>query len=291
MPTSNPSVSLKPSPMPQHYGNCDLDKNVCVAENLEIKVVHVGNITNSNTICPSTFAGSYGNAFDLLNDGAHDQDYTGGVVVHRHPDNYKISLFGNAWKAYRLCQPYEVSQNSFLEFSFTITEEAEGHAICVEEDLNEDSFGGAHTRCVMLAGSQVDRWDAVMKYNLASKPGTSARQKSNYMFLIGDADRAIDGLIKPFWITSDEGIFNSISRTKSEANPWWEVLLDSDYEIHDVIIHNRQDAAFIDILSDFTMSFTIILMSLGQMWIHLFGRRLFRLKKLLESTILLSQSR
>ena len=79
--------------------------------------------------CHSTFAGSYGNS-DLI-DGTFDQDYVGGAVVHQ--DKKAISLFGNAWKAYRLCNTIEITKNTFLEFEFKVFEEAEGHAICLEE--------------------------------------------------------------------------------------------------------------------------------------------------------------
>lgn len=82
----------------------------------------------------ATFNGSYGNRQDGVdNDGTYDQDYAGGAVVHRDPDDDTITLFGNAWKAYKLAEPYEVTKSSFLEFSFTATEEAEGHAICLDE--------------------------------------------------------------------------------------------------------------------------------------------------------------
>ena len=77
--------------------------------------------------CNTSFAGSYGNG---LNDGTHHQDYYGGVVVGPLDT---ITMFGNAWKAYQLCYPLNVTKSSFLKFSFTLTEEAEGHAICLDE--------------------------------------------------------------------------------------------------------------------------------------------------------------
>ena len=73
--------------------------------------------------------GSYGNS-DLI-DGTFDQDYVGGAVVHE--DSNAISLFGNAWKAYKLCDTIEITKSTFLEFEFKVFEEAEGHAICLEE--------------------------------------------------------------------------------------------------------------------------------------------------------------
>ena len=121
-------------------------------------------------------------------------------------------------------------------------------------DLIEDTFGGSRTRCVMLAGSQVDKWDGVRKYNLGAIKGASARQKSNEILFYADADRAVDGISWPFYLNDENNIFNTISRTENEENPWWEALLDVEYEINDVIIHNIQDSAFIGDLSDFTVS-------------------------------------
>lgn len=106
----------------------------------------------------------------------------------------------------------------------------------------------------MLAGTQVDRWDNVKKYNIAGTDnGAIARQSSNDIFLNADAEKAVDGVIDPYWNEADDKRFNSISKTRDEENPWWEVVLGKDYEIHDVIIYNRLDDSYIDVLSDFTV--------------------------------------
>ena len=106
----------------------------------------------------------------------------------------------------------------------------------------------------MLAGSQVDKWDGVRKYNLGAIEGASARQKSNEILFYADADRAVDGISWPFYLNGDANIFNTITQTEEEENPWWEALLDVKYVINDVIIHNIQDSAYADVLSDFTVS-------------------------------------
>jgi len=77
------------------------------------------------------------------------------------PDT-QITLFGNAWKAYKLDEPYTVSKNTQLKVDFNMITEAEGHAICVDSDNNEDTFGGNHIRCFMVGGTQMDRWDHVI---------------------------------------------------------------------------------------------------------------------------------
>ncbi len=82
--------------------------------------------SDSSAICTTTFAGSYGNVMN----GTHAQDYSGGVVVG--PED-TLTMFGNTWKAYELCQPYRIRKSSVLKFDFVITDEAEGHAICLDE--------------------------------------------------------------------------------------------------------------------------------------------------------------
>ena len=72
----------------------------------------------------------------------------------------------------------------------------------------------------MLAGSQVERWDAAVKYIIGAISGSLARQSSDFIFGIGAAGRAIDGDIKHFWMSDYDGTFNSISRTGEEDYPW-----------------------------------------------------------------------
>ena len=109
----------------------------------------------------ASFVGSYGNG-DY--DGTYDQDFIGGVVVG---PSKTITMFGNAWKAYKLERPYEVTEDSKLQFDFWMFSEAEGHAICVEDDINEDTFGGEKVRCFMLGGTQFDEWDHVIKLDVS----------------------------------------------------------------------------------------------------------------------------
>ena len=94
----------------------------------------------------AAFWGSYGNG---NKDGTYDQDFTGGVVVG---PSRTVTMFGNAWKAYKLSKPYPVTELTKLEFDFYMFREAEGHAICVDEDINEDTFGGERIRCFMIGG-------------------------------------------------------------------------------------------------------------------------------------------
>ena len=107
----------------------------------------------------ATFIGSYGNGDK---DGTYDQDFNGGVVVGG-PENNRITMFGNAWKAYELDEQYTVTRDTILSFKFNMIVQAQGHAICVDGDINEDTFGGSRIRCFMVGGTQVEQWDHVIK--------------------------------------------------------------------------------------------------------------------------------
>jgi len=154
-PSFNPTVSLEPSMEPtptRTVGEC-VNKN-CRAEDLFVSFQLPDEVNNDVT---ATYVGSYGNGeFD----GTYDQDFTGGVVVG---PNTTITMFGNAWKAYKLEESYTVTPNSRLEFDFWMFSEAEGHAICVDSDINEDTFCGEKVRCFMLGGTQFNEWENVVK--------------------------------------------------------------------------------------------------------------------------------
>ena len=88
--------------------------------------------------------------------GANVNSEGGGAIVD---ENGQLSLYGNTWVAFKLDTPYSTSGNTRISFDFELINEAEGHAICVEEDLDEDTFGGFHKRCIALAGTQYDTWN------------------------------------------------------------------------------------------------------------------------------------
>ncbi|RED94648.1 carbohydrate-binding protein [Marinoscillum furvescens] len=64
----------------------------------------------------------------------------------------------------------------------------------------------------------------------------------------GVAERAIDGNTNGAWSG------NSVTHTNSETNPWWEVALDTTYDIGDINIFNRTDGCCKARLSNFTVS-------------------------------------
>ena len=173
-------------------------------------------------VCPH--AGSFGNEQgDSKNAQAtFNQDFGDGLAVA--DDGNVVTLYGNVWKAFKLPQAYPVTISTRLKFDVKVTNEAEGHGICVEDDLNEDPFDGAHVRCVLVAGSQFTVWNHVKRANLAldqptSQSGSGPRH----------AGLAVDGNT------------NSFTDTGAEIDPWWQVQIASDLRITDIIIYNRFD--------------------------------------------------
>ena len=98
--------------------------------------------SNNSTAQNMIFAGNYGN----------NNAYFGGGGSFVGKDG-SIALYGNVRKAYKLLKPYAVDANTHISFDFELFEEAEGHAICADEDTDDDTFGGSYKRCIALAGT------------------------------------------------------------------------------------------------------------------------------------------
>lgn len=86
-----------------------------------------------------------------------NQDGGGGIVVSQTG----LEMYGNSWRSFAL--KYQVTKKTVLEFDFALTAEAEGHAICLDEDNNEDVELPFNRRCFFLAGSQSSTWKEVWK--------------------------------------------------------------------------------------------------------------------------------
>ncbi|GFH52940.1 hypothetical protein CTEN210_09416 [Chaetoceros tenuissimus] len=91
---------------------------------------------------------TYGDANTFVDKGGSIVDSSG-----------KIHLYGNVWTAFKLDQPYEVKGNTRVTFKFEMIQEAEGHAICFEDDTVPDTFGGFQKRCIVVGGTEFDHWD------------------------------------------------------------------------------------------------------------------------------------
>jgi hypothetical protein len=95
-----------------------------------------------------------------------NQDGEGGIVV----SDTTLEMHGNSWRSFPF--KYQVTAKTVLEFDFTLTAEAEGHAICLDEDNNEDVELPKSRRCFLLAGSQSAEWEEVWKLTVTEEGKT-----------------------------------------------------------------------------------------------------------------------
>lgn len=155
-------------------------------------------------------------------------------------------MFGNTWKTYKLPEPILVSRHTRLSLDMILHDEAHNHAICFDEDQNLDTFGYRYRRCLQVGGTMSSTWDTVLKINLAfDKPTTSSKT-----VLYGASENAVDGDKDQYWKNED---FNSIAETKGDEGSiaWWQVDLEDDYKIDEVVIYPRLDS---EILANFKVS-------------------------------------
>jgi hypothetical protein len=76
----------------------------------------------------------------------------------------------------------------------------------------------------------------------------TTKQSSNWNAILGTSDKAVDGNTSPKWET---GINNTITHTRREKQPWWEVDLGEVHSnIHSIIVHRRTDCC-LDRLQDY----------------------------------------
>ena len=180
------------------------------------------------------------------NQDAFQQDF-GGELYNR--ESLETELRGNVWKAFYLgdgqANHVTITDSTTLNFEFKVSREAEGHAICLENDLIEDPFRGKHSRCMLLAGSQFSHWNHVHKKNIINteeEEGAVFEQSPSPdidrypdIAVLGDARRAFDGHM------------NTASNTGPTNNHGEEASLKArildNFVVQEIIIHNRMDKA------------------------------------------------
>jgi hypothetical protein len=116
------------------------------------------NYSDNSTRCLAQISlGTNASTTTLVQYGGVLQDFEGGggaIVVN----SSTVELEGNAWKAFPLTNPYNITAKTELSFDFNLLEEAEGHAICAEDDVDPFSYRGIRRRCVALGGSSAVQW-------------------------------------------------------------------------------------------------------------------------------------
>ncbi len=109
----------------------------------------VGFCTEVGLVRNITWHGSYGDGNTFI--GTEGGSFVDAI------NNFQ--MYGNVWKAYKLEDPYKVTGNTHVSFKFQLTKEAEGHAICFDDDDRSETFGGFQKRCIALAGTEFDLWN------------------------------------------------------------------------------------------------------------------------------------
>lgn len=91
----------------------------------------------------------------------------------------------------------------------------------------------------LSVAAQSDASQEVVKEPVNIALGKPARQSSNYMNNgIADASKAVDGNTDSYFKFDNS---NSITHTKDELSPWWEVDLGEVVNIDKIVIWNRLD--------------------------------------------------
>ena len=79
--------------------------------------------------------------------------------------------------------------------------------------------------------------------------GKKAKQSSDWNPMYAGAAKAIDGNKNGYFRVGS--MQNTITHTKDELNPWWEVDLGANYAVNTVVLYNRMDGCCWDRLQDF----------------------------------------
>eukprot|EP00957_Ditylum_brightwellii_P194751 14834895-Ditylum_brightwellii.AAC.1 len=84
---------------------------------------------------------SYGNGQD-----------SGGSISTSN-DNDKLHMTGNAWKAFKLASPLEITEDIVLSVTVEMIKEAEFHSICLDSTSDGDGLH-LYPHCFQLGGTQ-----------------------------------------------------------------------------------------------------------------------------------------
>ena len=163
-------------------------------------------------------------------------------------DKTEATISGNVWKAFQLRTPIPVNARTSLTFSFTLTEQVEGHAICVDNDLDHDPFVGKDLRCILLAGTQFTQWRHVYRKNLALEGTAFQNADLSSGSSLGAAGRGNDGNLNTF---TNTGLPDNDSNGNVVDTDFW-VQIEYGWVVEEVIIHNRMDS-YVERFNDYTV--------------------------------------
>jgi len=162
-----------------------------------------------------------------------------------------IHLYGDVRNAYTLSSP--IVANKFTKFKFSLYqhEAVGGIGLCFLEKLSAVFSNEADRKCLTLNGGRFSSLPTVrvpqMRIDVRTDLdgdainialGKDTEQSS--IFGPGTSDNAVDGNLKSKF---DYEIWelNSVTHTKWEKNPWWEIDLGESYKISNIVIFRRSD--------------------------------------------------
>ena len=185
-----------------------------------------------------------------------DTNNRGGIAVE--PDN-TLRLYGNVHHEYALSEAVPVNKLTRLKFFFTQLEHVLGVGICLYQTY--DFFLVETPKyCFLLKNGVISKAsDYFLVQNgfpeLEGEAVNLARDKPTKQSSTnppGDAAHAVDGKIDRI-LNYDAWEFNTVTSTKADIQPWWEVDLEEDRIIRRVVLHKRVER-YGDELKDFTIS-------------------------------------
>lgn len=171
-------------------------------------------------------------------------------------DSSGIELTGEVRKVFSLegdgdgDEFIQVNKFTRMKFNLVAEEAAAAKGICLYHQGNEEDFEDLKVKCFMIKGGEenvalppnVEKITGDLTFTGESREnlalGKAAVQSSTYNR--GDASKAVDGDTTPEFDFSDLER-NTVTYTKSELSPYWEVDLGADFVMDEVVIYKRMD--------------------------------------------------
>ncbi len=142
----------------------------------------------------------------------------------------------------------EVNKFTTVEFKLLAEEPAAAKGLCLYHQKEEEEFEDLKIKCFIINGEEnlvlppnVEKITGDLTSNRESRVNLAldktATQSSTYK---GDATKAIDGNTTSQFdpLNLDK---NTVSHTKFELSPFWEVDLGGDFVMNEILIYKRMD--------------------------------------------------
>lgn len=150
--TFNYLVFVQDSDKGDKSGGSSTISNIVISERPALKLAVSGSTASSAATSVGTSTGIIALQNYQLTYESTSQDTVDNLMVVSE-DGESISMSGNLWKALEIPGGLVVGEDTVLAFDFTLDDETEIHALCLDEDLSDDTDGA---RCFKVAGTQTD---------------------------------------------------------------------------------------------------------------------------------------